>query len=114
MPLPAVREAQSKPLTGSSSYFLWAIVLLAAVLRLIALGRKSFWLDEIASVWTARLPSPDFWSVLWHSEGNMALYYLLLRSWLHLGVGEASVRALSAIIGIASIASIGGERCLAA
>lgn len=86
-----------------NSVWLWSIVAVGAALRLVALGRKSFWLDEIASVWTARLPTPDFWSVLWHSEGNMALYYLLLRSWLHLGVGEASVRALSAIIGIASI-----------
>lgn len=86
-----------------TSVWLWSIVAVGATLRLVALQRKSFWLDEIASVWTARLPGPDFRSVLWHSEGNMALYYLLLRSWQHFGVGEASVRTLSAIIGIASI-----------
>jgi 4-amino-4-deoxy-L-arabinose transferase-like glycosyltransferase len=103
MPLPAVREAQSKPLTGSSSYFLWATVALAAVVRLIALGRKSFWLDEIASVAIARRPSPVFWHFLWHEEGNMALYYVLLKPWLHLGYGEATVRLLSVVVGIACV-----------
>ncbi len=41
--------------------------------------------------------------MLWHAEGNMALYYVLLRPWLHVGVSEASVRVLSALVGIASI-----------
>jgi 4-amino-4-deoxy-L-arabinose transferase-like glycosyltransferase len=89
--------------TRVTSMWLWSVVALGAVLRLLELGRKSFWLDEIASVWTARLPSQNFWPFLWRSEGNMALYYVLLRSWLHVGTGEASVRVLSAIIGIVSI-----------
>ncbi len=76
---------------------------LGAILRLVALGRKSFWLDEIASVAIARLPGPAFWSMLWHAEGNMGLYYVLLRPWLHFGVSEATVRVLSALLGIASI-----------
>jgi mannosyltransferase len=83
--------------------WLWAMVALGAVLRLVALGHKSFWLDEIASVTIARLPDAAFWSMLWHEEGNMALYYVMLRPWLHFGVNEASVRALSALVGIASI-----------
>jgi mannosyltransferase len=81
----------------------WAIVALGAILRLVALGHKSFWLDEIASVAIARLPGPGFWSMLWHEEGNMALYYVLLRPWLHFGVSEASVRLLSVLVGVASI-----------
>jgi uncharacterized membrane protein len=83
--------------------WLGAILVLGAVLRLVELGRKSFWLDEIASVTIARLPGMAFWPMLWHEEGNMGLYYVLLRPWLHFGVGEASVRALSALAGIASI-----------
>ena len=83
--------------------WLWAAVTLGTVLRLFALGHKSFWLDEIASVAIVRLPGAAFWTMLWHEEGNMALYYVLLRPWLHFGVGEASVRALSAVAGIASI-----------
>ncbi len=94
-------ERVSKVLPGS--VWLWSIVVLGGVLRLIFLGRKSFWLDEIASVVIARLPGRAFWAMLWHAEGNMALYYVLLRPWLHFGLGEASVRLLSALIGIASI-----------
>ncbi len=99
------KQPTGKDLAGArrASWWLWAIVALGAVLRLIALGHKSFWLDEIASVVITRLPTPAFWSMLWHAEGNMALYYVLLRPWLFFGVGEASVRVLSAVIGIASI-----------
>ncbi len=86
-----------------AAVWLWAIVALGAALRLIALGHKSFWLDEIASVVITRLPNRAFWSMLWHDEGNMALYYVLLKPWLYFGVGEASVRVLSALAGIASI-----------
>src|SRR5271166_952648 len=82
---------------------LWGIVALGAVLRLHALGAKSFWLDEIASVAIARTPSSWFWHWLWTQEGNMALYYVMLRPWLEIHLGEATVRLLSVLPGIASI-----------
>lgn len=85
------------------SLWLGVIVAVGAVLRLIALGYKSFWIDEIASVAIARRTSPAFWHFLWHDEGNMAAYYVLLRPWLHFGYGEATVRLLSVVPGIASI-----------
>jgi len=87
----------------SASLWLWAIIGLGAVLRLVALGRKSLWLDEIATAFIIRLPDRLFWSVLWHDEGNMALYYVLLRPWLHFGGSEGSIRLLSAVVGIVSI-----------
>ena len=89
--------------TPTRTIWLWAIVGLGAVLRLVAIGHKSFWLDEIASVAIVRLPATAFWPMLWHEEGNMGLYYVLLRPWLHFGVSEGSVRLLSALWGIASI-----------
>ena len=82
---------------------LWGIVLLGAVLRLIGLGHKSFWLDEIASVAISRRPAPVFWHFLWHDEGNMALYYVLLKPWLHFGYGEGAVRMLSVLAGVLCI-----------
>lgn len=89
--------------TDSSAGLVWEIVGIGALLRLAFLGHKSFWLDEIASVVIARMRGASFWHWLAREEGNMALYYVLLRSWLHLGRGEATVRLLSAIPGIASI-----------
>src|SRR5271166_627552 len=107
---PFVSAGEAKERTGDcierirwASLWLWPIVVLGAVLRLVALGHKSFWLDEIASVEIARLPHGAFWFQLWHHEGNMALYYVLLRPWLHLGGSEGSIRLLSAVVGIASI-----------
>jgi uncharacterized membrane protein len=82
---------------------LWEIVALGAVLRVIALGHKSFWLDEIASVVIARIQGPGFWHWLLYEEGNMSLYYVLLRPWLRLGTGEATVRVLSVVPGVACI-----------
>src|ERR1017187_10639841 len=87
----------------NTALVVWGIVALGAVLRLIALGHKSFWLDEIASVVIVRMPGDSFWSWVWHSEGNMALYYVMLRPWLHFGLSEASVRMLSVLPGIASL-----------
>jgi uncharacterized membrane protein len=94
---------QERAKLRSTSRLLGEIVVLGTLLRLIALGHKSFWLDEIASVVIARLPGEHFWRWLAHEEGNMALYYVLLRPWLHLGTGEAVVRVLSVIPGVASI-----------
>ena len=82
---------------------LWLIVALGAFLRLRALGAKSFWLDEIASVVIARMPGNSFWHWLWTEEGNMALYYVMLRPWLEIHLGEATIRLLSVLPGIASI-----------
>jgi mannosyltransferase len=86
-----------------TSLWFWIIVATGAVLRLIALGYKSFWIDEIASVAIARRATPVFWHFLWHDEGNMAAYYMLLRPWLHLGYGEGTVRLLSVLPGILCI-----------
>jgi mannosyltransferase len=79
------------------------IVAVGTALRLFALGNKSFWIDEIASVAIARRTTPVFWHFLWHDEGNMAAYYVLLRPWLRLGYGEGTVRLLSVLPGILSI-----------
>jgi uncharacterized membrane protein len=82
---------------------MWGIVALGALLRLRALSAKSFWLDEIASVVIARMPGNSFWQWLWTEEGNMALYYVMLRPWLGIHMGEGTVRLLSVLPGIASL-----------
>ena len=103
----AIPGAAEKRTDGASNgkvvLWMWGIVIAGVVLRLIALGYKSFWIDEIASVAIARRAAPVFWHFLWHDEGNMALYYVLLRPWLHFGCGEAVVRLLSVLPGALSI-----------
>ena len=82
---------------------LWGIVVLGAAMRLHALNAKSFWLDEIASVVIARMPGNSFWHWIWTDEGNMALYYVMLRPWLEIHLGEGTIRLLSVLPGTASI-----------
>lgn len=96
-------EVTSAQESAFNSLWLWIITAVGAVLRLVLLGHKSFWIDEIASVAIARRATPVFWRFLWHDEGNMAGYYVLLRPWLRFGYGEGTVRLLSVIPGVAAI-----------
>ncbi|HKW24245.1 MAG TPA: glycosyltransferase family 39 protein [Terriglobales bacterium] len=82
---------------------LLAIMAAGAVLRFLYLARKSFWLDEGVSVMLARLDIANLLHILWRREANMAVYYGLLRIWLHLGSGDYFVRSLSAVISVAAI-----------
>jgi mannosyltransferase len=75
----------------------------AAALRFYALGERSLWFDEGISFGIARLSWADFARLLWEREANMSLYYFLLRIWLWFGGSEFFIRALSALIGTATV-----------
>ena len=79
------------------------LLALATFLRIVALGRKSFWLDEAASSMLARSDWHTFVTALLQREANMALYYLLLRGWIHVGTSEACLRLLSVVFGVAAV-----------
>ncbi|HYL94774.1 MAG TPA: glycosyltransferase family 39 protein [Terriglobales bacterium] len=93
------RELSPRTIT----FLLLAITAAGAVLRFLYLARKSFWLDEGVSVMLARLDLANLLHILWRREANMALYYGLLRMWLHFGGGDYFVRSLSAVISVAAI-----------
>ena len=79
------------------------ITVLATVLRLLYLGKKSFWLDEIVSVSIARLDPAGFRNIVLSWELNEGLYYTLLRGWMHLGQGEFATRLLSVLPSVAAV-----------
>ena len=79
------------------------VTALGAVLRLIFLGKKSLWLDEIFSVSIAKLDGPGFRNVVLSWEGFMGLYYALLRAWIKLGDSEFIVRLLSVLPAVATV-----------
>jgi uncharacterized membrane protein len=83
--------------------WLWAAVLVGAALRFTALGRQSFWYDEVNSVKSAwGEPAGSLWSTVLNVHGP--LYLVLLKAWMALvGNGEAAVRFLSALVGTAGI-----------
>ncbi len=79
------------------------ILALAATLRVIGLGHKSLWVDEAASVLIAKMDWGSFVHTLWQGEGNMVLYYLLLRAWIHIGDSEFIVRLLSVLAALVTL-----------
>ena len=77
------------------------VVLTALVGRFVA--TQPLWLDEALSVNIARLPLAELVEALRH-DGSPPLYYLLLHWWIALfGEGTVTVRALSGVIGLATI-----------
>ena len=85
----------------------WAIVgiavTLAAAVVLRFASRSDLWLDEALTVNIARLPLRDLPDALRH-DGAPPLYYALLHVWmLVFGDGDFAVRALSGVIGVATL-----------
>lgn len=90
----------------TAAVLLFAPCLLAAALGLFHLGHNSYWLDEAVSVRLAEDPWRSFVRTIRTTEANMALYYLLLRAWVQLGDGEASVRLLSCLLGTLTVPAL--------
>ena len=103
----AAKGGTQSPLWTRNSVAALAMLTAAAtVLRFLFLVRKPFWFDECFSVEVARLRWRDFFQLLWHREANMALYYLLLRGWLHFGSSPFFIRSLSVILSLAAVWAI--------
>jgi mannosyltransferase len=85
---------------------LWAIVLLALVLRAYDLLAQSLWLDEAMSLYWASLPVSEVMARLMALSGDPhpPLYYLMLKAWIAvLGDGEIAVKSLSVVAGLAIV-----------
>ena len=82
---------------------LGSIVVISAVLRLHSLGAASLLIDEAASDLFATMPFREFLHTLWHYQGNMTLYYFMLRAWVHIGDSEFMLRLPSMIFGVLTV-----------
>ena len=77
------------------------VCLLGIAARFAATG--PLWLDESLSVHIARLPYGELVDALKH-DGSPPVYYLLLHWWLDVfGHGPVAARALSGVLGIATV-----------
>ena len=110
-PPPAVAARAARPgaaETGASAatpaLALAAVCVLAAAIRFATLDVQSFWLDETFTVALVRRPLGDMLSVLPHAEDTPPLYFILAWLWTQVfGSGEVGLRALSALIGTATV-----------
>jgi len=103
-----VNQATDHAVLSSSraGLILGVTTITGAALRLHLLSTRSLWIDEAASVSFATMPWRPFLRTLWSYQGNMALYYFLLRAWIHLGDSEFVVRSLSVLFAILTIPAI--------
>lgn len=89
--------------TRTESATIFAILVAALAARLYGLASESLWLDEATSIFLAKMPIAEM--VQWTAvDIHPPFYYALLHFWLVLGDGEAEVRLLSALSGVASVA----------
>jgi len=88
---------------GNNNYFvITLVVLLASILMLLYLGKKSLWQDEALSVMLAKQDWETFWLVL-SKRTNMNLYHMMLHWWVKIGQSEFVVRGLSVIFALATV-----------
>ena len=98
--------------TGASShsnakYWLLAILVLAAALRLIRLGTFDYWHDEVYNL----LASEDLYATVFEGKlisNHPPLPYVLVAAWRAVGLGysEWTMRGLPALVGVATVGAI--------
>jgi hypothetical protein len=79
------------------------ILALAAGLRFAGLGSQPLWLDEGYSWWDAQQSMTDLWRLVPQCDPHPPLYFAILKGWIDgFGDGAFAMRALSALLGIAT------------
>ncbi|GAA3978945.1 glycosyltransferase family 39 protein [Allohahella marinimesophila] len=89
---------------SSAVYSTIGLLALFALVSFAFFPVDSLWVDETSSLFFASQPWPTFWSTLWLSEGNMSLYYLVLKLYLYLGLNsEFMLRLPSAVFALIGV-----------
>lgn len=89
---------------SAEHWLLGAIVLLAAVIRVVVLDNQSLWADEALTAYETRLSFSSMLHVVRTVEVTPPLYFVLVWGWAKLlGSGPEVLRALSAIAGVALV-----------
>lgn len=79
------------------------LALLGGIAARMVLERTPLWLDEAQSAAIAAVPLSQLTAVL-RQDGHPPLYYVLLHLWMEVfGGGDAAVRSLSVVFGVAAL-----------
>ncbi len=79
-----------------------ALTVLAAVLRFYRIGHQGYWFDEGNSVLLIHLSPGKMLGLIPQTESTPPLYYCIAWVWARIfGFGEAGLRSLSALVGVA-------------
>jgi hypothetical protein len=89
---------------SSEAWVIGALTLLAAVLRFGTITKQSLWLDEAITSHDVHLSLGAMLSTVTSHEANPPLYYIVAWIWVRLfGFGDAGLRSLSALLGMAVV-----------
>jgi mannosyltransferase len=81
-----------------------ALVVIAAVIRIVVLTNQSYWMDEALTAYEGQLPFGAMINTVVHVETTPPLYFVLIWGWAHLfGTGEAALRSVSLLAGVALV-----------
>ncbi len=103
-----LKTNNQKPIPFLPRYFLLillAILLLAAVGRILHIGDQSMWLDEGISYWNQKQPDMIAWISV--KDVHPPLYFWLLHVWIQLtGTTAVAMRMFSALAAMLSVAAV--------
>jgi 4-amino-4-deoxy-L-arabinose transferase-like glycosyltransferase len=81
-----------------------ALTIVAAVLRFWRIGHQGFWFDEGNTALLVHFSPGNMIGLIPRSESTPPLYYCLAWIWVRIfGYGEAALRSLSALAGVATV-----------
>jgi mannosyltransferase len=81
-----------------------AIVVLAAVIRILTIDNQSLWADEALTAYETHLPFGAMLNTVAHVETTPPLYFVLIWIWAKVfGSGEVALRSISTLAGIALV-----------
>src|SRR5215469_3740210 len=88
-------------------YLLCAILLMAAFLRIVGIGRESFWYDEAVTAELAAQSTFDLLTATAEDGGNPQGFWLLAHWWRSIvGDSDEAMRCLSAFLGLLGIVAV--------
>jgi mannosyltransferase len=108
-PAPGLSEPRSSAFAvvraiSADVWLLTALVVLAAVIRIVTLDNQSLWADEALTAYEVRLPFGAMWHTVASVETTPPLYFVLIWAWAKVfGGGAVALRAFSAIAGVAIV-----------
>ena len=88
----------------TEGWILGALIVVAAVIRIITLNNQSIWADEALTAYEAGLPFGAMIHTVTTVETTPPLYFVLVWGWAKVfGAGTEALRSLSAIAGVAMV-----------
>ncbi|MFZ1996362.1 MAG: glycosyltransferase family 39 protein, partial [Solirubrobacteraceae bacterium] len=101
-PLPVV--ASRVRAVPADVWAVWALVVIATVIRILTINNQSFWADEALTAYEAHAPFGAMLTSVRHVETTPPLYFLLVWAWAHgFGIGEVALRIPSMLAGVALV-----------